>query len=192
MKQTPFNTVLMQLCFLCKHPSLVTRGPKLYKVWKKKLIILPVVHHWQNSAASTTWDKSVLTSIVTSNQLCNSNKKKTNPTHIPHFAVSFCLSVNCSLRISRCVHARGGEGETKDEVMAVRARLDGLGTPWSSGRYPCPWQRGMDMSFRIPSSPNQTAYLGITWICHMQWSWPRKLVELKVLVYGKNLIIWRT
>lgn len=66
--------------FHWKHPSFVTTGLKLYKIWKTKLIILPGVHRWHNSAAPTTWDKSILTSLVTSNQLCNSSKK--NP-HIP-------------------------------------------------------------------------------------------------------------
>lgn len=118
-KPPPAQTWCSSALFHCKHPSLVTRGPKLYKVWKTKLIILPGVHHWNNSAASTTWDKCVLTSSVTSNQLCNSDKRTPD---IPHFAVSFYLSSNCSLGIKTCVHVRGVSAAGKGRKERQRMR----------------------------------------------------------------------
>lgn len=172
--QHSHDAVLLAL-FHCKHPSLVTRGPKLYKVWKTKLIVLPGVHHWNNSAASTTWDKSILTSLVTSNQLCNSNKR--NPS-IPHFAVSFCLSINCYLGINKSVHVRGvsAAGKGRKERQRMRWWLSepgwtGLWATWSGARSPYPWTwMGMSFSAFLPK-PHWLA--GTTWICCMQWSWLR-------------------
>lgn len=45
-------------------------------------------------------------------------------------------------------------------LQAFKARLKELGTTWSSGRCPWPWQAGQNkMIFKVPSNPTHSVIL---------------------------------